>query len=126
MLDRCVDALTVEGRRPLERAEIDAAVERMAADGLRVLAFAMRAFPAVPATLDPDQVETGLTFLGLVGLLDPPRPEAAEAVKLCRRAGITPVMITGDHPATARAIATRLGIIDDSAEVLSGQDLARL
>jgi Ca2+-transporting ATPase len=121
-----VDALTVEGRRPLERAEIDAAVERMAADGLRVLAFAMRAFPAVPATLDPDQVETGLTFLGLVGLLDPPRPEAAEAVKLCRRAGITPVMITGDHPATARAIATRLGIIDDSAEVLSGQDLARL
>jgi Ca2+-transporting ATPase len=126
MLDRCRDMLTAGGLQPLARAEIEAAVGRMAADGLRVLAFATRELPEVPATLDPDDVETDLTFLGLVGLLDPPRPEAAQAVRLCRDAGITPVMITGDHPATARAIATRLGIVEDTAEVLSGQDLARL
>jgi Ca2+-transporting ATPase len=126
MLDRCRDMLTADGRQPLARAEIGAAVERMAADGLRVLAFATRALPAIPATLDPERIENDLTFLGLVGLLDPPRPEAAQAVRLCRDAGITPVMITGDHPATARAIASRLGIVDNNAEVLSGQELARL
>jgi Ca2+-transporting ATPase len=126
MLDRCRDRLTADGRQPLARAEIDTTIERMAADGLRVLAFATRGLPAVPEALDAETVENDLTFLGLVGLLDPPRPEAAEAVELCRQAGIRPVMITGDHPATARAIAQRLGIIEDTAEVLSGQELARL
>jgi Ca2+-transporting ATPase len=100
--------------------------DRMAAAGLRVLAVAYRVWPALPAELAPEAVEQGLTFLGLVGLLDPPRPEAAEAVALCRSAGITPVMITGDHPATARAIAGRLGIIEDGDAVLTGSELARL
>jgi Ca2+-transporting ATPase len=98
----------------------------MAADGLRVLAVAVRRWPALPEPLDAENVESRLTFVGLVGLLDPPRAEAREAVQLCRSAGITPVMITGDHPATARAIATRLGIIEEGAEVLTGQELARL
>jgi Ca2+-transporting ATPase len=70
-------------------------------------------------------VETGLTLLGLVALLDPPRPEAAEAVRLCQAAGITPVMITGDHPATAKAMAVRLGIAQATDGVLTGQDLAK-
>jgi Ca2+-transporting ATPase len=126
MLERCADMLTAEGRKPLDRAGIEVEVGRMAAEGLRVLVFATRVFPAVPAVLDPERVETGLTLLGLVGLLDPPRTEAREAVQLCRTAGITPVMITGDHPATARAVATRLGIIADGGAVLTGTELARL
>jgi Ca2+-transporting ATPase len=126
LLDRCRDMLTADGRAPLARADIDAAVEHMAADGLRVLAFATRGLPVIPVTLDPGQVETDLTFLGLVGLLDPPRPEAAEAVRMCQAAGIRPVMITGDHPVTARAIARRLDIIDDGGEVLAGRDLERM
>jgi Ca2+-transporting ATPase len=98
----------------------------MAADGLRVLAVAFRHWPTLPDPLDAASVETRLTFVGLVGLLDPPRAEARAAVQLCRSAGITPVMITGDHPATARAIAVRLGIIEDGGEVLTGRELARL
>jgi len=80
----------------------------------------------LPAELTPDTVERGLTFLGLVGLMDPPREEAREAVALCKSAGIMPVMITGDHPATARAIAMRLGIIESKDAVLTGQELAKL
>jgi Ca2+-transporting ATPase len=98
----------------------------MAADGLRVLAVAYRTWPDLPAELTPATVERGLTFLGLVGLMDPPREEAREAVALCKSAGITPVMITGDHPATARAIALRLGIIENDHSVLTGQELAKL
>jgi Ca2+-transporting ATPase len=80
----------------------------MAANGLRVLGFAFRKWPQVPTILSPEDNECQLTFLGLVGLIDPPREEVRNAVTLCQTAGITPVMITGDHPATARAIAIRL------------------
>ena len=99
---------------------------QLAAQGLRVLAFALRRLPRVPDALDAATLEAGLTFIGLAGLIDPPRPEAAEAVAACKAAGIIPVMITGDHPATARAIASRLGIIDDGGKVLTGSELARL
>ncbi|MEW6613352.1 MAG: cation-translocating P-type ATPase [Pseudomonadota bacterium] len=128
VLPRCTQALTADGARPVDGAAVLAEAERLAADGLRVLAVAYRTLPARPATLDPEAVETALTFLGLVGLMDPPRPEVAEAVALCRTAGITPVMITGDHPATARAIARRLGIVaaDDDDGVITGPMLARL
>ena len=72
-------------------------------------------------------VESGLRLIGLIGLIDPPRPEAAVAVRDCISAGITPVMITGDHPATARAIAQRLGILSGAeSDVLTGADLAAL
>jgi Ca2+-transporting ATPase len=110
----------------IDRAAIGVGVERMAADGLRVLAIAERRFAELPPTLTEEDVECDLGFVGLVGLLDPPRAEAREAVALCRTAGITPVMITGDHPATARAIATRLGIATADGAVLSGQELERL
>ena len=126
VLPLCRDRLGAAGAEPLDRAAVEQTAERMAADGLRVLAVAMRRWPALPAPMEADNVEADLTFVGLVGLLDPPRPEAAEAVRLCRTAGITPVMITGDHPATARNIATRLGIIEAGAEVLTGRELARL
>ena len=106
-------------------AMLDAA-DDMARRGLRVLAFASRRLERMPEEGQLEDIETGMTLLGLVGLIDPPRAEAAEAVALCRTAGIRVVMITGDHPATARAIATRLGIVDDGGRVVSGAELARL
>ncbi|MCR4346033.1 MAG: calcium-translocating P-type ATPase, PMCA-type [Sulfuricaulis sp.] len=126
VLPLCHDRLGAKGVEALDRGAVEEVVERMATDGLRVLAVAFRRWPALPEPLEAEIVENRLTFAGLVGLLDPPRAEAREAVQLCRTAGITPVMITGDHPATARAIATRLGIIDEGGEVLSGRELARL
>lgn len=122
----CNGQLSGDVRVGLDSAAMLDRADRMAADGLRVLAVAYRTWPDVPAALTPDTLERGLTFLGLVGLMDPPREEAREAVALCKSAGITPVMITGDHPATARAIAMRLGIIDDGGGVMTGQELATL
>jgi Ca2+-transporting ATPase len=122
----CDGQLTGDARIALDPAAILDRADLMAADGLRVLAVAYRTWPDLPAVLTPDTVERGLTFLGLVGLMDPPRKEAREAVALCKSAGITPVMITGDHPATARAIALRLGIIENDHSVLTGQELAKL
>ncbi|MCX5722212.1 MAG: calcium-translocating P-type ATPase, PMCA-type [Nitrospirae bacterium] len=122
----CEGRLAGDVRIALDSAAILAQAERMAAEGLRVLALAYRTWPELPAELASDNVERGLTFLGLVGLMDPPREEAMSAVALCKSAGITPVMITGDHPATARAIALRLGIIEDGGAVMTGQELAKL
>ena len=102
----------------LEQAEV------MAVEGYRVLAIAERSFDRLPEDLTT--VEQGLSLLGLVALIDPPRPEAKAAVAECRGAGITPVMITGDHPGTARAIATRLGIVEDGAAVITGPQLQQL
>ena len=99
-----------------------AAAEAMAAEGLRVLAFAQRRFDALPER--HDDAEEELVFLGLVGLMDPPRREAAHAVTECRRAGIVAVMITGDHPSTARAIAERLGILAPGEDLITGAQLA--
>jgi len=100
--------------------------EALAAQGYRVLAFAMRRLDRLPEPLQADSIEQDFSFLGLAGLIDPPRPEAGESVALCRSAGITPVMITGDHAGTARAIAMRLGIAKQDDAVLSGSELADL
>ena len=96
----------------------------MAGEGLRVLAVAERRFPDW-AEEEAETVERDLTFLGLVGMIDPPRSEVVAAVATCRAAGIVPVMITGDHPATARTIARRLGILDGGT-VLTGGELATM
>ncbi|MDE5547908.1 MAG: HAD-IC family P-type ATPase, partial [Clostridia bacterium] len=87
--------------------------EEMSASALRVLAIAYKVIDEVPAEATSQELENGLTFMGLVGMIDPPRPEAKEAVKVCRAAGIKPVMITGDHVVTATAIAKELGIFLD-------------
>lgn len=105
-----------------DRNEVLALAETLAAEGYRVLAYAYRTFDKLPA-LTPDHIETELCFLGLVALIDPPREEVPQAIESCRSAGIIPVMITGDHPATARAIARRLGLIDDQGEIMTGLEL---
>ena len=126
VLAGCVNRLT-EGRPvPLERAAILAATDQMARRGYRVLAVSCRRFARPPADLSAAAVEADQSFLGLVGLRDPPRPEAKAAVAVCQAAGIRVIMITGDHPATARAIAETLGIIDAADVVMTGPELARL
>jgi Ca2+-transporting ATPase len=105
-----------------------ARAEALAAQGLRVLALARRSHANLPDTsTDPAELERDLCLLGLIGLIDPPRPEAAAAVRECLEAGMKPMMITGDHPATARAIALSLGIVTTpDATVLTGADLTAL
>jgi len=122
----CETVLAGNGSESIDRQGFLAQADKMASAGLRVLAVAYRIWPVLPPDPSPEEVEVGLTFLGLVGLMDPPREEAAEAVAMCQSAGITPVMITGDHPATARAIASRLGMIEDNGSVVTGQELARM
>ncbi len=127
MLAACATELTERGEVPLDRAAALAVADEMAANGLRVLAVARRRLPALPADLSPDVVEREESFLGLVGLLDPPRAEVPGAVALCRSAGIRVAMITGDHPATAMAIARRVGVLGDGeGAVLTGAELERL
>jgi len=125
VLARCSTRRTAAGDEPLDDGPL-AVAARLAAEGQRVLAFALRELPEVPADGELETAEHDLVFVGLAGLIDPPRAEAADAVAACRAAGITPVMITGDHPATALAIATRLGIAERGAGVVTGRELAAL
>ncbi|PAP78665.1 cation transporter [Rubrivirga marina] len=109
-----------------ERAAVLAEVERIAAQGMRVLACGVRRPGGSHAELAESDVEAGFTFLGLQGMIDPPRAEAVEAVRACRAAGITVKMITGDHPETARAIGEALGLADPGEEAVTGAELGRL
>ena len=97
--------------------------EEMSENALRVLAIACKTVDAVPENPTSEELENGLTFLGLVGMIDPPRPECKVAVATCRRAGIKPVMITGDHVVTASAIARELGILMEGDMAITGAQL---
>ena len=114
MAERCV-AGNIEKAREM--------TDSMSADALRVLAVAYKEIDAVPENPTSETLESGLTFMGLVGMIDPPRPEAKEAVAVCRRAGIKPVMITGDHVVTASAIAKELGILESGDRAVTGAEL---
>ncbi len=100
--------------------------EEMASKALRVLAIAYKYMDELPSDISAASIEEGLTFVGMVGMIDPPREEARLAVAQCRRAGIKPVMITGDHALTASAIATQLGIMTAGDRVLTGAEVERL
>ena len=126
VLQQCDKSLGNTDPTPIHKKAILEQAEQMAGNGLRVLGFAFRKWPQMPTGPSPENSECQLTFLGLVGLIDPPREEVSNAVARCKTAGIIPVMITGDHPATARAIAARLGIMTDSDELITGQELAQL
>ncbi|HKP56872.1 MAG TPA: cation-translocating P-type ATPase [Polyangiales bacterium] len=127
LLDRCTHELVGEEIRPLDaarRAELLELNEELAAEALRTLGVGFRIFPKAAFDLDEvdERVEAELVFLGLFGMIDPPREEAKAAVARARRAGIRPIMITGDHPVTAAVIAKELGIVDEGA-ALSGAEL---
>ncbi len=97
--------------------------EQMSAEALRVLAVGYKEIERVPEKPTAEKLESGLRLLGLVGMIDPPRAEAKAAIATCRRAGIKPVMITGDHVVTASAIAQQLGILHDKTEAITGAEL---
>ena len=97
--------------------------EQMSENALRVLAIAYKEIAIIPDNLTSDEIENGLTFMGLVGMIDPPREEAKVAVATCKKAGIKPVMITGDHVVTAKAIAKELGIFSDGDMAITGSEL---
>ena len=100
--------------------------EEMSSDALRVLAVGYKEIKDVPENPTPQELENELIFIGLVGMIDPPRPEAKEAVSVCRRAGIKPVMITGDHIVTASAIAKELGILGPDDKAITGAELDKM
>lgn len=125
ILAMCDRVAAPHGTWPIVVEEWHERIHRLAARGQRVLALAYRTSPAGTTALAPSDVEHGLTLLGLVGMIDPPRPEAIDAVAECRAAGIKVKMITGDHVATARAIAEQLGLADDPKAV-TGHDLDAL
>ena len=97
--------------------------EKMSADALRVLAVAYKEIEELPKEITSESLENGLTFMGLVGMIDPPREEAKAAVELCKKAGIKPVMITGDHVITASAIAKELGSMEEGDKAITGAQL---
>ncbi|MDI1311110.1 cation-transporting P-type ATPase [Prosthecobacter sp.] len=128
LLERCVDMLAADGTlTPLDKDDVRIAVEKLAAQGMRVLGFARLHATHECDDLTHDHVRRGLTFLGLQGMIDPPRTEVIQAIASCRSAGIRVKMITGDHAITARAIAEKLGIADsDGVQVMTGRDLEKI
>ncbi|PLZ87469.1 magnesium-transporting ATPase [Fischerella thermalis CCMEE 5198] len=129
ILDRCTQLYVGNSTIPLtqnQRDEILAENDRMASNGLRVLGFAYKPLAEIPSQGSDETSEQELVWLGLVGMLDAPRPEVRAAVQECREAGIRPIMITGDHQLTARVIATDLGIAQPGDQALTGQELQRM
>ncbi len=129
VLDVC-DRIVIKGEvRPLTKEDIDKirnANEEMATSALRVLAMAYKDLPGIPVKIDTGRIESGLIFIGLLGMIDPARPEVIDAVEKCKTAGIRPVMITGDHKATAMAIAMKIGIFREGDTSITGAQLENL
>ena len=117
MAKRCISG-------ELEKAQ--EVLRQMSEDALRVLAVACKEVDSVSLSPSSEELESELHFMGLVGMIDPPRPEAKAAVAVCRKAGIRPVMITGDHVITASAIAKELGILEDGDRAITGAELDRM
>ena len=126
VLPLCRQQLTADGEKEI-RSEIFLEHARdLAEKGYRVLALAFRSLSSLPATLNEENIEHDLILLAMVALLDPPRGEVTAAVQQCFSAGITPVMITGDHPGTALSIATRLNMLPNNDTAISGSELSQM
>lgn len=129
LLDRCTHERVAGERRaltPERRDQIRSQVDRLADLALRTLAVAHRPLAEDEPKSGDESIEINLVYLGMVGIIDPPRPEARTAIAEARRAGVRVVMITGDHPRTALRIAENLEIVDSGARVLSGQQLSEM
>jgi magnesium-transporting ATPase (P-type) len=122
VLSHCDAQLGPDGPEPIDRDRWHRAVHHLASDGQRILALGMKAMPADGRALASDDVEGGVTFLGILGMIDPPRPDAIAAIEECRTAGIRVKMITGDHASTAAAIGRQLGLLDHD-KVTTGDQL---
>jgi Ca2+-transporting ATPase len=128
VIERCTHVLEEDGKKELteaERTRILKANEVMAQDALRVLSLAYREVPEGLLCTE-EGIESDMTFLGLMGMIDPPRDEAIEATRVCREVHIKPIMITGDHKLTAVAIAKEIGIYNDGDMVLTGEELEKM
>ena len=126
LLPLCTRILENNEIRPLTQEERESIIQinaGLAEDALRVLAFAYRPLEDEIPDWEPEKVERDLVFVGLVGMIDPPREEVHDAIEICKKAGIRPIMITGDHKLTARAVALDVGLIETEGEVLSGADI---
>ncbi len=126
LLDRCTKYIDADGEKPLDENRKKLILDKnkeFASKALRVLACAYKDYDAMPESLEPEDLEHDLVFIGIVGMIDPCRPEVYEAINKCRQAGIRPIMITGDHKDTAIAIGKDLGIITDDSQACEGQEL---
>ncbi|MBR5270422.1 MAG: cation-translocating P-type ATPase, partial [Anaerotignum sp.] len=126
LLEKCSRCLDGTGQVLFDskrKSEIFLKNGEMAANALRVVAVAFREWKEEPLFFTAEELERDLVFAGMAGMIDPPRPEAKEAVTICRKAGIRPVMITGDHGLTAKAIAQELGIYESGERIITGQEL---
>ncbi len=129
ILERCTHILErskEEKLTPVHMKKVLQANEQLAGDALRVLAMAYKRLPSAIEDYDDEAIESGLVFVGLEGMIDPPRQEAIQANKTCQKAGITTVMITGDHKLTAVAVAKEVGIFKEGNLVLTGNELDKL
>ena len=129
VIGKCASALVGGKVVPMTdelRASLAAENKKLADQALRVLASGIRKYTSAPDSYEPDTMECDLCFLGLVGMIDPVRPEVKDAINECRSAGIRPIMITGDHKDTAVAIAKELGIIDEGQYAITGAELSKM
>lgn len=129
VLSRCTGYYENGKNMPMtdeKRAEIAASNKEMADKALRVLCCAMRTYSEKPSSEEPEALERDLCYVGLTGMIDPVRPEVVDAIKECGKAGIKPIMITGDHKDTAVAIAKDLGIIEDASQAITGAELDKI
>ncbi|MCZ4725884.1 cation-translocating P-type ATPase, partial [Legionella pneumophila] len=129
ILERCTHILTKTGIKkltPNDKARMKQSCELMASEALRLLAFAKRQLEPAALEKEEEEIEHNLVFLGLIGLQDPPHASSKESISRCKKAGIKPVMITGDHPDTARAIAKELGILEAGDRLLTGNELENM
>jgi len=129
LIERCTHCL--DGHKPIplagvQKSRLHMLNGEMAAKALRVIGVAFREWDELPLAVTENNVEQGLVFAGMAGMMDPPRAEAAEAVAICKKAGVRPVMITGDHVLTAKAIASDLGIFETGDVCITGQEMEML
>ena len=129
LLNRCID-YEINGEKKTDLAEYTKTIrsqnETMAKEALRVLGCAYKEIDHIPSKEEMKDIENNLTFIGMVGMIDPPREEAKKAVEKCKTAGIKTVMITGDHKITATAIAKKLGILENEDEAITGLELEKM